>query len=123
MDSKTGEPYKNSSVSSIERSLITCSVIDQFRDAVLSKNPNKLARVDASNLLVYKNKASFNKRNNVAKDEGKEEALDPTESVDGTGFLVLDGSRFCVSRTKNGRKNVSANGNGKGGGEVGVGKW
>jgi hypothetical protein len=85
LDSETGEPYKNSSASSIERHLITVPVIDQFRDAVRSKNPNKLASVDASDLLVYKNKASFDRRNNAAEDEGKEEALYPTQSVDGLG--------------------------------------
>ncbi|KAL3806439.1 hypothetical protein ACHAXA_007048 [Cyclostephanos tholiformis] len=61
------------------------SLVAEFRDAVLSKNPNKLARFDASDLVVYKNKASFDKRNNAAEDEGKEEALDPTQSVDGLG--------------------------------------
>ncbi len=86
LDSETGKPYKNSSASSIERRLITVPVIDQFRDAVLSKNSNKLAIVDASDLLIYRNIAAFDRRNNdAANKEEKEEPLDPTESVDGLG--------------------------------------
>ncbi len=42
-------------------------------------------KIPTSSTTVYKNKASFNKRNNVAEDEGKEEALDPTQSVDRLG--------------------------------------
>ena len=84
LDSETGEPYKNSSASSIERHLITPPVIDQFRDAVRSKNPNKLASVDASDLLVYKNKAAFDSRS-AAENEGKVDPLDPTQSVHGLG--------------------------------------
>jgi hypothetical protein len=49
------------------------------------EHSNKLNHIDAPDLLVYKNKASFDKRNNAAEDEGKEEALDPTQSVDGLG--------------------------------------
>jgi hypothetical protein len=86
LDSETGKPYKNSSASSIERRLITVPVIDQFRDAVLSKNSNKLASVDASDLLIYRNIAAFDRRNNdAANKEEKEEPLDPTQSVDGLG--------------------------------------
>jgi hypothetical protein len=44
------------------------------------KNPNKLGGINASDLLVYKNKAAFDARNN-AKDDGKEQVLDPTESI------------------------------------------
>ena len=85
LDFETGKPYKNSTVSSIERSIINIPVLDQFRKLVHRENSNKLASVDASDLLVYKNKAAFDKRNNAAEDEGKEEALDPTQSVDGLG--------------------------------------
>jgi hypothetical protein len=83
LDYATGQPYKASMADFV--SLPPGSLVAEFRDAVLSKNPNKLDRVDASDLLVYKNKASFDKRNNAAEDEGKEEALDPTQSVDGLG--------------------------------------
>jgi hypothetical protein len=83
LDSKTGEQYKNSSVSSIKHSLITVPVIDQFQKLAHHEHSNKLNHINAPDLLVYKNKASFNKRNDAAEDEGKEEALDPTQSVDG----------------------------------------
>eukprot|EP00569_Conticribra_weissflogii_P002491 CAMPEP_0171346544 /NCGR_PEP_ID=MMETSP0878-20121228/25128_1 /TAXON_ID=67004 /ORGANISM="Thalassiosira weissflogii, Strain CCMP1336" /LENGTH=351 /DNA_ID=CAMNT_0011850249 /DNA_START=41 /DNA_END=1096 /DNA_ORIENTATION=+ len=80
LDSETGKPYRNSSVSSIEYSLITVPVIDQFRQLVHRKNSNKLTGIDASDLLVYKNKAAFYARNN-AEDDVKEQALDPTEYI------------------------------------------
>ncbi|KAL3765634.1 hypothetical protein ACHAW5_000317 [Stephanodiscus triporus] len=83
LDYATGQPYEASMADFV--SLPPGSLVAEFRDAVLSKNPNKLDRVDASDLLVYKNKASFDKRNNAAEDEGNEEALDPTQSVDGLG--------------------------------------
>ena len=86
MDSETGKPYKNSSASSIERRLITVPVIDQFRDAVLSKNPAILTGIAPSQLIVYRNIAAFDRRNNdAANKEEKEEPLDPTQSVDGLG--------------------------------------
>jgi hypothetical protein len=44
------------------------------------ENSNKLAGIDASDLLVYKNKVAFDARNN-AEDKGKEQPLDPTESI------------------------------------------
>ncbi len=84
LDSKTGEPYKKSSVSSIECYLVTVPVIDQFWKFVHRKNSPILPGIAPSQLLIYKNKASFDKRNN-AKDEGKEEPLDPTESINGLG--------------------------------------
>jgi hypothetical protein len=80
VDSETGEPYKNSSVSSILHSLITVPVIDQFRDAVHRENSCILNGIAPSQLVVYKNKAAFDGRNN-AEDQGKEQPLDPTESI------------------------------------------
>ena len=82
LDSETGTPYKNSSASSIERRLITVPVIDQFRKFVHRENSNKLAGVDASDLLVYKNKAAFDARNLTAVDEGKEEPLKASSNLD-----------------------------------------
>jgi hypothetical protein len=62
VDSATGQPYKGTTVSSILRSSLVVPVIDQFRDAVKAKHSNKLSSVDAADLLVYKNKAAFDKR-------------------------------------------------------------
>ncbi len=62
-DSATGKPYKGTTVSSVLRSSLVVPVVDQFRDAVKAKYSNKLSSVDAADLLVYKNKAAFDKRN------------------------------------------------------------
>ena len=79
----TGQPYEGSTADFV--SLPPGSVVAEFRKLVHSKNSSILTGIAPSQLLVYKNKASFDKRNNAAEDEGKEEALDPTQSVDGLG--------------------------------------
>ena len=84
LDSATGQPYKGTTADFV--SLPPGAVVAEFRDAVLSKNSNKLAIVDASDLLIYRNIAAFDRRNNdAANKEEKEEPLDPTQSVDGLG--------------------------------------
>ena len=84
LDSATGQPYKGTTADFV--SLPPGAVVAEFRDAVLSKNSNKLASVDASDLLIYRNIAAFDRRNNdAANKEEKEEPLDPTQSVDGLG--------------------------------------
>ena len=82
LESATGLPYKNISASSVLRSSLAVPVVDQFRDAVQLKydKPNYLKDIPSGALLVYKNKAAFDKRN-VAVDEGKAEPLDPTDSL------------------------------------------
>jgi hypothetical protein len=82
LDSETGEPYKNTTTDYVSHP--PGAVVAEFRDAVRSKNPNKLASVDASDLLVYKNKAAFDSRS-AAENEGKVDPLDPTQSVHGLG--------------------------------------
>ena len=81
----TGQPYEGSKADFV--SLPPGSVAAKFRDAVLSKTPNKLARVDTSDLLVYKNNAAFDMRNAKDDDGGNTERqpLDPTQPVDGLG--------------------------------------
>jgi len=59
-DSKTGKPYMGTSADKI--SVPSSADIADFRDAVKAKNPNKLSSVDAADLLVFKNKAAFDKR-------------------------------------------------------------
>jgi hypothetical protein len=83
LDSATGQPYKRATADFV--SLAPGAVVAEFRDAVLSKNSNKLAGVDASDLLVYNNRAAFDRTNNAANEE--EEPLDPTHSVDGLGSM------------------------------------
>ena len=86
VDSATGEPYKGTSASSVIRNSLVVSVIDQFRDAVQLKydKPNYLNDIPSGALLVYKNKAAFDKRN-AAVDEGNEEPLKSSLSLDGLG--------------------------------------
>jgi hypothetical protein len=78
VDSETGELYKGAGIDAV--SLSPDTDIIQFRKLVHLKNPNKLGGINASNLLVYKNKVAFDARND-AKDDGKEQVLDPTESI------------------------------------------
>jgi hypothetical protein len=86
LDSATGLPYKDSSVSSVLRSSLVVPVVDQFRDAVQLKydKPNYLKDVPSGALLVYKNKAAFDKRN-AAVDQGKEEPLEEDALVGDLG--------------------------------------
>jgi hypothetical protein len=78
LDSATGEPYKKTSADYV--SLPPGSVIAQFRKAVHLENSSILTGITSSQLTVYRNKAAFEKRN-AAIDEGKEEPLQPTESI------------------------------------------
>ena len=82
MDSETGEPYKNTTTDYVSHP--PGAVVAEFRKLVHRENPNKLASVDASDLLVYKNKAAFDSRS-AAENEGKVDPLDPTQSVHGLG--------------------------------------
>ncbi|KAI3653953.1 hypothetical protein MP228_001104 [Amoeboaphelidium protococcarum] len=82
LDSATGEPYKGTSADYV--SLPPGSVIAQFREAAKAKHQNKLSSVDAADLLVYKNKAAFDKRN-ASVDDGKEVPLEEDFSIDGLG--------------------------------------
>jgi len=79
-DSATGEPYKGTTADKVAVS--SSADVADFRDAVQLKydKPNYLKDIPSSALLVYKNKAAFDKRN-PAVDEEKEEPLDPTESL------------------------------------------
>jgi hypothetical protein len=84
VDSVTGQPYKGTSADYV--SLAPGSVVAQFRDAVQLKydKPNYLKDIPSGVLLVYKNKAAFDKRN-AATDEGKEESLKSSCHMDGLG--------------------------------------
>ncbi len=84
LDSTTGQPYKGTTADFV--SLPPGAVVAELQDAVLSKNSNKLSSVDASDLLVYKNKAAAFDNRSAAKNEGKvPDPLDPTQSIDGLG--------------------------------------
>ena len=79
-DAGTGQPYKGSSVDAVSCS--PGSIVLQFRDAVYLKNSSILTGFASSQLLVYKNKAAFDKRN---ADKKKEESLKSSAPLDGLG--------------------------------------
>ncbi|KAL7485127.1 hypothetical protein ACHAW6_015145 [Cyclotella cf. meneghiniana] len=81
LDSASGKPYKDTSVSSVLPSSLVVPVVDHFRKAVKAEYSNKLSSVDSGTLLVYKNRAAFEKRN-AAVDDGEKEPMEPTESLD-----------------------------------------
>ena len=64
-----GQPYKATNADKVQ--LSTGSDVAQLRDAVKVKNSNKLSSCDAADLVVYKNKESFDKRNNEVEQERK----------------------------------------------------
>ena len=84
LDADTGEPYKGTSATKVF--VASSADVADFRDAVHSKydKPNYLRDIPSGALIVYKNKAAFDKRN-AAVDDGKEEPLDPTESLGNLG--------------------------------------
>jgi hypothetical protein len=97
-DAATGQPFKGTSASSIMSSSLVVPVVDQFRDAVKGKHSNKLSSVDAADLLVYKNKATFDKRN---ADEGKEEPLKSSSSLHGLGNSKREALIIAIPNVSN----------------------
>ena len=82
LDSATGKPYKGTTADAV--SLPPGSFVVQFRDAVKAKHSNKLSSLDSADLLVYQNKAAFDKRIAVAGEE-REEPLEEDSLVYGLG--------------------------------------
>ena len=78
LDSATGEPYKETSADKV--SVSSSADVADFREAVHLKNSSILTGIDSSQLVVFKNKTAFDKRN-AAIDEEKEKPMDPTESL------------------------------------------
>ena len=75
IDSETGEPYKSEGASKVKVS--SSADVDDFRNKVKKKDTKDneaavLTPFKSSQLVVYKNKAAFDKRN---ADVGKEEPL------------------------------------------------
>jgi hypothetical protein len=79
LDSETGEPYKGTTADYV--SIYSGAVVAEFRRLVHRENSNKLASIDASDLLVYKNKAAFDK---------KEDPLRSSRILDGLGETEED---------------------------------
>ena len=87
LDSATGVPYKATSADKV--AVTSPADVADFRDAVKAKHANKLSTVDAADLLVYKSKAAFDKRN-AAADDGKQEPLKSSCLLDGLGITEED---------------------------------
>jgi hypothetical protein len=85
LDSDTGEPYKQAGDDKVSVSSFA-DVVD-FQKAVKAENSNKLSSIDSSDLLVYKNKADFDKRN---AEDGKGEPLESDSLVVGLGTSKID---------------------------------
>jgi hypothetical protein len=82
-------------------SLPTDADVDDFRDAVKGKHSNKFASIPASSLVVYKNRASFEKTRDP---ENKEEPLKSSDCIHGLGktleealIVVVPGLKSIVS--------------------------
>jgi hypothetical protein len=84
LDSATGKPYKGTSADKVAVS--SSADVADFRDAVQLKydKPNYLKDIPSGALIVYKNKAAFDKRN-AAVDDGKEEPLKSSYKLKGLG--------------------------------------
>ena len=86
-DSATGKPYKKTTA---DRVAVSSSAdVADFRDAVIEKFDKQKSSVlngfASSQLLVYKNKAAFDKRNAAADDGKEEEPLEEDSLLDGLG--------------------------------------
>ncbi|KAJ3118213.1 hypothetical protein HDU96_003253 [Phlyctochytrium bullatum] len=83
LDSTDGLPYKGTSVDavSLPRNALVCMV----RHEVFSKNINIFSGFCTAHLLVFKNKARFDKRNAAAGNVGKEEPLLDCTLLEGLG--------------------------------------
>jgi hypothetical protein len=80
LESATGEPYKRTNADKV--SVAASADVADFRDAAHRKHTNKLSSFDAADLLVYRNRTAFDKRN---ADDGKEEPLKSSCNVVGLG--------------------------------------
>ena len=87
LDAATGLSYKGTTADYVF--LPPGSVIAQFRDAVKAKydQPNYLKDIPSGTLIVYKNKAAFDKRN---ADEGKEDPLEEDSFIKNLGITEED---------------------------------
>ena len=82
LDAASGLPFNGTSADKVK--VDASADVADFRKAVKSEFSNKLSSIDAGDLLIYKNKAAFNKRN-AAVDDGKEEPLEEDSLIDGFG--------------------------------------
>ena len=77
-----GRPYNGTSAACV--SLPAGSAIAQLKDAVKGVHSNKLSCYDAADLLVYRNRADFEKRNTTI-DDKENTPMGPTELCESLG--------------------------------------
>ncbi len=119
VDSSSGHPFMGSSADKV--SLPDGSDVADIRDAAKAKNSPILSGITAAQLRVYKNKASFDKRNDG---EGKEDPLEEDSLLDGLGMskkealivvvpTLSSGMRmfFCVENRQSHKCDSLSNGN------------
>eukprot|EP00557_Chaetoceros_sp_GSL56_P003743 CAMPEP_0176496978 /NCGR_PEP_ID=MMETSP0200_2-20121128/11477_1 /TAXON_ID=947934 /ORGANISM="Chaetoceros sp., Strain GSL56" /LENGTH=475 /DNA_ID=CAMNT_0017894957 /DNA_START=66 /DNA_END=1490 /DNA_ORIENTATION=+ len=82
LDSDTGKSYKGTSADYV--SLPAGSVVAQFRKLIHRENAPILTGITASQLLIYKNKDAFDKRQNVI-DPEEGEPLKSSRGINGLG--------------------------------------
>ncbi|KAI8891671.1 hypothetical protein BC833DRAFT_454794, partial [Globomyces pollinis-pini] len=100
VESDTGLPYKGTSADKVAVS--SPADVADFRKAVKAEynEPNYLRDIPSSALLVYKNKYSFDKRN-TAVEEGKEDPLKSSRSLNGLGKTEEDALIVAVPSSRN----------------------
>ena len=81
LDAEDGSPYMGTSADIV--SLPPNSILAEFRDSVKAKNSPILSSFTSSQLVVYRNKASFFQSNN-SQEQGNR-PLKPSFSMDGLG--------------------------------------
>ena len=92
-----GQPFMGTSCTSVPRS--KSRNVDKFRDAVKLKNPNKLAAMDPSDLVVYKNLSKLKK--------GKDHCMKSGSLISGLGtteekalLVVVPPPRSVLKRSR-----------------------
>jgi len=110
IDLTTGQSYRHTTASSVK--LFSYDSIDDCRQAIRDENRNKLATVDASDLLVYKNKEAFDNRTHSS-EEGYGGYLHSAEFLDGLGtkqdMLVIAVPSNLYMSTNMESKDISKN--------------
>jgi hypothetical protein len=66
LDATTGQPYKATTATKVTVS--SSADVDDFRKAVHLENSSILTGIASSQLIVYKNKSAFEKRNAIDKE-------------------------------------------------------
>lgn len=82
LDARTGQPYKGARASKV--SLASSADVTDLLKTVSEEEAAILSGISSCQIIVYKNKASFDMRNGAI-DEGKEEPLKKDAFVNGLG--------------------------------------